>query len=110
MGMMAPPYQRPLPAQQGYPARGTRAAAPPPVETNSADAGLRAVSSESEPAGENVTERISGMRFEPASITVESGTTVTWVHGSSMPHTVTGNTDRLHSSTLYKRPAVQPYV
>ena len=101
MGMMAPRYQRPLPAQQGYPAGGARAAAPAPVETNSADSGLQVVSSDSEPAGDNVTVRIDGMRFEPSSVTVQPGTTVTWVHGSSMPHTVTGNTDGLRSSTLY---------
>lgn len=53
------------------------------------------------PAGDNVTVRINGMRFEPATVTVKPGTTVTWVHGSQMPHTITGNTDGLSSSTLY---------
>ncbi len=102
VGMMAPPYQRPLHAQQGYPAGSARTAAPAPVETVRADSGLQAVSNDREPAAENVTVRINGMRFEPADITVKPGTTVTWVHGSSMPHTVTGNADGLRSSTLYR--------
>ena len=29
------------------------------------------------------------------------GTKVTWIHASSMPHTVTGSADGLRSSTLY---------
>jgi plastocyanin len=41
------------------------------------------------------------MRFEPSSITVKPGTTVTWIHTSSMRHTVTGNADGPRSSTLY---------
>jgi plastocyanin len=42
------------------------------------------------------------MRFNPEKITVKPGTTVTWIHGSQMPHTVSGNADGLRSSTLYK--------
>jgi plastocyanin len=51
---------------------------------------------------EKVTVRISGMRFEPQNITVKPGTTVTWIHGSSMPHTISGNTEGLRSTTLYR--------
>jgi plastocyanin len=99
--MMAPPYQRPLPYQQGYPAGSTRAAAPAPVQTDRADSSSQSVSNDRGTAAENVTVRINGMRFEPSNITVKPGTTVTWVHGSSVPHTVTGNADGLRSSTLY---------
>ena len=52
-------------------------------------------------AGEGIKVRISGMRFEPASITVKPGTTVTWIHESPMPHTITGNAGSLGSGTLY---------
>lgn len=101
MRMMAPPYQWPLPAQRGNPRAVTAGAARPPVEATRDDSSVRAASSESESDSQNVTVRIDGMRFEPASITVEPGTTVTWVHGSSMPHTVSGNGDGPRSSTLY---------
>lgn len=102
VGMMAPPpYQRPMAAQRGNPNAVARPVAPAPVDTIPVSSNLHQASSESEPAGENITVRINGMRFEPSTITVKPGTTVTWIHGSSMPHTVTGSADGLRSSTLY---------
>jgi plastocyanin len=101
MGMMAPPYQRPLPAQRGNPRAVAWAAAPAPVETSRVNSSLHAASSESEAGAENITVSINGMRFEPESITVKLGTKVTWVHDSNMPHTITGEVDGLRSSTLY---------
>jgi len=102
MGIMAPPpYQRPMAAQRGNPNAVAPPAAAAPVDTIPVSSKLHAASSGSEPAGENITVRISGMRFEPSSVTVKPGTTVTWIHGSSMPHTITGNADGLRSSTLY---------
>jgi amicyanin len=53
------------------------------------------------PAADAITVRIDGMRFEPATIKVKPGTTVTWVQNSSMPHTVNGGMDNMRSSTLY---------
>ena len=100
-GMMAPPYQRQIAAQRNYPAAVARPAAPAPVDTTPVSSGERVAGSGSEPAGESITVRINGMRFEPSNITVKPGTTVTWIHGSSMPHTITGNADGLRSSTLY---------
>jgi len=100
MGMMAPPYQRPFATQPGNPNAVARPTAPAAVNTVPTNSNLHAASSGSEPAGENITVRINGMRFEPSSITVKPGTTVTWIHGSSMPHTVTGHADGLRSGTL----------
>lgn len=101
-GMMAPAYQRPLPAQRSNPRAVAWAAAPAPVESSApVDSSLHAAGSGSEAVVENITVRINGMRFEPSNITVKPGTTVTWVHGSSMPHTITGEVDGLRSSTLY---------
>ena len=101
MGMMAPPYQRSLPAPWGNPRAVAWAAVPAPVAASRVDSSQHAAGSESEAAAENITVRINGMRFEPSIVTVKPGTTVTWVHGSSMPHTITGEVDELRSSTLY---------
>jgi plastocyanin len=98
---MVPPYQRSFAAQRGNPHAVARPAAPAPVDTVPASANVHAASSGSEPGGENITVRINGMRFEPSRVTVKPGTTVTWVHGSGMPHAITGNADGLRSSTLY---------
>jgi plastocyanin len=96
-GMMPAPYNRSMTAQRSAPAvHGSQAV----VATNGTpSSGVPA--GESMPAGESVTVRIDGMRFEPQNITVKPGTTVTWVHGSQMPHTISGNTDGLRSGTLY---------
>ena len=40
------------------------------------------------------------MRFEPATITVQPGTTVTWIQEDGAPHTVTGKNGQLQSDTL----------
>jgi len=77
-----------------------RTAAPAAVDSSPVSSTSHAANSGSEPAGENITVRINGMRFEPSNITVKPGATVTWIHGSSMPHTVTGNADGLRSGTL----------
>ena len=45
---------------------------------------------------------IDGRRSDPENITVKPGTTVTWVHGSQMPHTISGNADGMGSGNLYK--------
>jgi plastocyanin len=86
-GMMPVPYNRPMTARQSTPAVAAGQA-------------VVAASSKKEPAGEAVTVRIDGMRFNPGNITVKPGTTVTWVHGSQMPHTISGNADGLSSGTL----------
>jgi plastocyanin len=96
-GIMPAPYNRPMSAQHSTPAVDANQAV---VATN-ATPSSSAAAGESMPAAESVTVRIDGMRFEPRNITVKPGTTVTWVHGSQMPHTISGNADGLSSGTLY---------
>jgi plastocyanin len=97
---MAPRYPGYLPAHQSTPvAAAPRAAALASAETTPVNSGVQA-DGDSASAAENITVRISGMRFEPSNITVKPGTTVIWVQGSNMPHTVTGQADELRSGTL----------
>ena len=97
-GMMASPYSRPMTNRQSAPAVvGSQTV----IATNTAQSSGAASSGKSMPAGETITVRIDGMRFDPENITVKPGTTVTWVHGSQMPHTISGNADGLRSGTLY---------
>ena len=97
--MMAAPYNRPMtaPAQR---ASGCRQAGSGYNKCRTVRSGRQ--QRQSTPAVENITVRIDGMRFDPENITVKPGTTVTWLHGSQMPHTVSGNADGLRSGTLYK--------
>jgi plastocyanin len=91
-GMMPVPYNRAMHSWQSRPAT---------VVAQAQQSAPANATSDNNTAAESITVRISGMRFEPASITVKPGTTVTWVHESPMPHTITGNADGLGSSTLY---------
>ena len=91
-GMMPVPYHRSMHPWQGRPAT---------VAAQAQQSAPTHATGDNNAAGESITVRISGMRFEPARITVKPGTTVTWVHESPMPHTVNGNADGLGSSTLY---------
>jgi len=43
---------------------------------------------------------IQGMAFNPASITVTAGTTITWTNKDAIGHTVTSNTKLFNSGTL----------
>jgi plastocyanin len=74
---------------------------PAAAATNAGEPTPARASGTSTPAAESVTVHIDGMRFEPQNITVKPGTTVTWVHGSRMPHTINGNADGMRSGTLY---------
>ncbi|MGB5439954.1 MAG: cupredoxin family copper-binding protein [Gammaproteobacteria bacterium] len=97
---MAAPYQGRMTAQPGNRAvYGKPATAAPPV-MNTEKPAMAAASSDSKPAAETITVRISGMRFEPANLTVKPGTTVNWVQADRMPHTVSGNGNGLRSNTL----------
>ena len=95
--MMPAPYNRPMTTQHNMPAVDASQA----VSAKNAIPSSGAAAGESMSAGESVTVRIDGMRFIPEKITVKPGTTVTWVHGSQMPHTISGNADGLRSGTLY---------
>lgn len=101
MRNMPPRHLGYLPAQRSTPA----AAAPRTAELASAEitpvsSGEQRDNGDNASAADTITVRISGMRFEPSNITVKPGTTVTWMQGSSMPHTVTGQADELRSGTL----------
>ena len=75
----APYGQAGYPGQQAYPAATYAAAtsASPAVQSDAqGDTGTSVA--------------ISGMQFQPATIKVKSGESVTWFNNSNMPHTVTG--------------------
>jgi plastocyanin len=99
---MPAPYRRPMAASRGDTAAHaeltTRAA---PVAGDAQPARVAAVDSDSESAGEVVTVRINGMRFEPANLSIKPGTRVTWVQGDRMPHVISGEASGLRSNTLY---------
>ena len=97
-GMMARPYNRPMTALHSTPAVVGK---PAVVAKNTGQSTPTAASGTSTPAGETVTVRIDGMRFDPENITVKPGTTITWIHSSQMPHTISGNADGMRSGTLY---------
>jgi len=97
-GVMAAPYYPPITARQSTPAVvGMQAA----TAITAGEPTPAPASGTSTPAAESVTVRIDGMRFDPQKITVKPGTTVTWIHGSQMPHTISGNADGMRSGTLY---------
>ena len=100
-GMMIPPNRRPVYSQWPNPGAVARSAAPLTAEPRPPASTLGADSGDSEPVAEATQVRISGMRFEPSTLTVKPGTTVTWTHGASMPHTVSGEADGLRSGSLY---------
>ena len=100
MGMMAGPYPRRMASQRDDPRMAAGSFAQRSVGHSPGPGGTDA-SGEDEPGAETVTVRINGMQFQPASITVKPGTTVTWVHESNMPHTVSGKGDGPQSTTLY---------
>ena len=43
---------------------------------------------------------IQGMAFNPASITVAAGTTITWTNKDAIAHTVTSNSNAFNSPTM----------
>ena len=49
---------------------------------------------------EEVTVKIENFTFNPASVTVKPGTTVTWVNGDDIPHSVVENSRLFHSPPL----------
>lgn len=55
----------------------------------------------STPANANANEVvIENFAFEPATLTVKAGTTVTWVNRDDEPHTATATDKRFNSKTL----------
>ena len=67
---------------------------PTPTPTTSASATKT-------PSSNNVTVNIKNFVFNPTTITIKSGTRVTWVNNDSVPHTVTSDSGSLlNSGTL----------
>lgn len=65
-----------------------------------------------------VVVRIDNFTFGPETVTVAPGTTVTWVNGDDIPHTVVSQTKLFRSKTLdtddrytftFEAPGVYPY-
>jgi plastocyanin len=100
-GMTAPAYARPMPAQRNTPVVADKPAMPAAVNAGAVQPTRTAATTEDKSPAESVTVRIDGMRFEPENLTVKPGTRVTWIQGSRMPHTITGNDSVLRSNTLY---------
>jgi len=49
---------------------------------------------------EEVTIKIENFTFNPSSVTIRPGTTVTWVNGDDIPHSVVENSKALKSPPL----------
>ena len=93
-GWINAPYQAPAYTRPRSPAVN------PVANAESVSVAQVAVGDDSKAAAETIAVRISGMRFEPADLTVKPGTTVTWVMNDQMPHTITGQGNELRSNTL----------
>ena len=95
-GWMAAPYYGPMHPRPRNPALSRE----PAAVASPVNAELTAAADSSKSAAETITVRVSGMRFEPANLTIKPGTTVKWVQSDRMPHTVTGKGNELRSNTL----------
>jgi amicyanin len=51
-------------------------------------------------AGADVTAKIDNFTFEPATLTVKAGTTVTWTNEDDIPHTVVATNKAFRSKAL----------
>src|SRR6186997_167852 len=51
-------------------------------------------------SGGKATAKIVSFAFEPAGLTVDAGTTVTWTNGSDRPHTVTDRGGTFDTSAI----------
>ena len=105
-GMMPPGYMggyNAMRAPVGYAPRhggGYMASPLAPQPGYGAAAKPEKTASSSEEAANTTTVRIRGMQFEPATIRIKPGTTVTWIQEDRAPHTVTGVDGALSSNTI----------
>jgi plastocyanin len=85
----------PAPAATATPTRTATpaAAAASPTRTATPAAGPAA-------AGATAAARIVDFAFEPGTLTVAAGTTVTWTHAGNAPHTITSDTNLFNSFRL----------
>ena len=49
---------------------------------------------------DDATIKIANFTFDPPTLTVKAGTTVTWVNADDIPHLVTDKDGKFHSSAL----------
>lgn len=61
--------------------------------------GGAALAGPTEPAADPVV-RIDNFTFSPAVVTIAPGTTVTWINGDDIPHTVVSSSGQFRSKTL----------
>ena len=62
--------------------------------------GLGLVTSGSPALADDATIKIANFTFDPPTLTVKAGTTVTWVNADDIPHLVTEKDGKFHSSAL----------
>ena len=62
--------------------------------------GLGLASSSGRALAEDATIKIANFTFDPPTLTVKAGTTVTWVNSDDIPHLVTEKDGKFHSSAL----------
>jgi amicyanin len=62
--------------------------------------GLGLASSSGRALAEDATIKIANFTFDPPTLTVKAGTTVTWVNADDIPHLVTEKDGKFHSSAL----------
>jgi plastocyanin len=62
--------------------------------------GLGLVTSGGRALADDATIKIANFTFDPPTLTVKAGTTVTWVNADDIPHLVTDKDGKFHSSAL----------
>jgi amicyanin len=62
--------------------------------------GLGLAASNRPALAEDATIKIANFTFDPPTLTVKAGTTVTWVNADDIPHLVTQKDGKFHSSAL----------
>jgi amicyanin len=59
-----------------------------------------AISAASAAQAANITVKIDNFTFNPQTVTVKAGDTVTWTNADDIPHTVTSKTSQFRSKAL----------
>ena len=62
--------------------------------------GLGLVTSGGRALADDATIKIANFTFDPPTLTIKAGTTVTWVNADDIPHLVTEKDGKFHSSAL----------
>jgi plastocyanin len=78
----------------------TTTPAPTPTMTQTATTTATATPASTTPPTNMVSVNIQNFNFVPATVSVTSGTIVTWTNGDSVPHTVTSVTGAFDSGSI----------